>query len=52
LGAFSKEEAQAMEEVIRRAAGAVETWALSGLEACMNAFNPKPDPVKGEEQGG
>lgn len=39
LGAFSGEERRAMDEVIPRAARAVETWLSHGIDAAMNEFN-------------
>lgn len=43
LEGFDSEEEAVMEEVIPRAAEAVECWITEGIEAAMNRFNRKLD---------
>jgi peptidyl-tRNA hydrolase, PTH1 family len=42
LGKFTKQEIPEVQLAIVRAADAVETWAQSGLQICMNRFNSSP----------
>lgn len=42
LAKFRKEELDAVDESIRRAAGGVERWVASGLSAAMNEVNTNP----------
>jgi len=39
LSKFTKEELPEIEQTLRTAADAVETWAQEGIEACMNRYN-------------
>jgi len=41
LTRFTEEEARLMEEVVDRAADAVEVFVRQGIEAAMNTFNPR-----------
>lgn len=49
LQTFDKVEMPAVEQVTKRAADAVTTWALSGITICMNQFNRDPKADKPEE---
>lgn len=42
LSKFNKNERSDVELAVGRAADAVEVWAQSGVETCMNQFNQKP----------
>jgi PTH1 family peptidyl-tRNA hydrolase len=46
LSRFDKTERPEVEEVVRRSADAVTTWALSGITICMNEFNRDPKDRK------
>src|SRR5690606_16044047 len=39
LGRFQREEQETADEVVRRAADAVECWIASGIAAAMNRYN-------------
>ena len=39
LSTFNESEIPLIDEAVRRAADAVETWVLSGIEQCMARFN-------------
>jgi len=39
LSKFNGEERPVIDETVRRAADAVETWAREGIAACMNGYN-------------
>jgi PTH1 family peptidyl-tRNA hydrolase len=39
LSPFAAEEREAVEEMVRRAAGACEAWVREGIEAAMQTFN-------------
>ncbi|MDA7950722.1 MAG: aminoacyl-tRNA hydrolase [Pirellulaceae bacterium] len=42
LGRFSKEEAQEVQQVVRRAADGIESWISEGISACMHTYNTAP----------
>src|SRR5262245_66546298 len=44
LETFAPEEMPALDEAIRRAADAVESWVAEGALGAMNRFNRKEDP--------
>ncbi len=52
LEEFAAEESPVLEEVIRRAADAVECWVAEGALGAMNQFNRKDDPEPSAEQAG
>ena len=39
LGKFQKEEQEALDQMLERAADCVETWIDQGIAPAMNAFN-------------
>ena len=43
LSRFAADERKTADEVVGRAASAVETWLQSGLEECQNVYNVKMD---------
>jgi PTH1 family peptidyl-tRNA hydrolase len=43
LAPFPKADRPAMEEAFARAAEAAACWIRSGIEACMNAYNRRPE---------
>ncbi len=50
LGAFTRQEEQALESVRERAADAVQCVLLEGVESAMNRFNaPLPEPESGQD---
>ena len=54
LGRFTKEERVVMDEVIPRAAEAIEAVLLDGIDRAMNTYNTDPGdlPPQKEEKGG
>jgi len=50
LTRFAEDEQATIDEAVRRAADAAETWIRTGLEAAMNRFNQavEPEPEKEE----
>lgn len=48
LSRFRKEELNVMDDAIRRAASAVETWATGGIELAMNKYNGETDVDAGK----
>ena len=52
LSRFAVDERLVVDEVVDRAASAVETWLQSGLEECQNVYNVKMDVTsrKNEEE--
>jgi PTH1 family peptidyl-tRNA hydrolase len=53
LSKFTRDELQAADGAVRRAADAVTDWALCGIEHCMNLFNREPEEprtIKGDKQ--
>lgn len=51
LGAFTAEEAPAVERLLARAAEAVACFVTDGVEAAMNRFNQTPSPDEDAEAG-
>ena len=50
LGAFTRQEEQALEPVRERAADAVQCVLLEGVESAMNRFNvTAPEPELGQD---
>ena len=50
LGAFTRQEEQALESVRERAADAVQFVLLEGVESAMNRFNASaPEPEHGQD---
>ena len=43
LGRFRKDELELIDEAVRRASSAVETWATDGIAGAMNKYNGDPD---------
>ena len=39
LGRFSRDEQKAVDELVPRAAEAVEEWVDQGIHVCMNKYN-------------
>ena len=44
LGQFSSQEKIEIEVAIQKAAEAIETWVVAGLQTAMNRFNVSPEP--------
>ncbi|MEW6358888.1 MAG: aminoacyl-tRNA hydrolase [Planctomycetota bacterium] len=49
LSPFKKDERDAVQEAVLRAADAVETWVRRGIEVCMNEFNGPGGAASGRD---
>lgn len=49
LGAFAKEEAESLEEIVRKAVAGIEEFVKNGVLAAMEKYNPTP--ARGEGPG-